>query len=186
MKTRRLFFALWPLPSMQQELAGAVGKALGALENGRMVPSGSLHLTLAFLGAVPEGSLKGLEELAAEAVRSAALPEARLEVTLDHIDYWRKAQLLCATSQHAPVAAGEFAESLKRALVAGGFTPDLKPFRPHVTLARKVLRAPHELSMARVAWSFADFALIESHTHASGSVYSVLASWTLCSGEGTS
>jgi len=182
---RRLFFALWPLASMQQELAAAVGRSLAALDSGRLVPVENLHLTLAFLGAVPEAALQSLEELAAASARTGAR-ETPLEVAFDRIDYWRKAQLLCAASQHASVAAGEFAERLKRDLVAGGFAPDLKPFRPHVTVARKVPRAPQALAMSRVAWSFSGFALIESHTRASGSLYSVLASWVLCGSEGKS
>jgi RNA 2',3'-cyclic 3'-phosphodiesterase len=79
-------------------------------------------------------------------------------------------------------AAARLAAALKTGLVAGSFTPDLKPFRAHVTLARKVSPGSdwqHELRMHSVSWRFTGFSLMESRTDASGALYSVLESWLL-------
>jgi 2'-5' RNA ligase len=173
---RRLFFALWPDRRMREALSAAVHATMIALPGGRPVPVENLHVTLAFLGGVPEASLPALLELA----RNVAPRAEPMLLTLDTIDYWRRAQVLCAAASREPAGAAAFAEGLKSALCAAGFRPDLKPFRAHVTLARQVRRAPPDAAMPPVPWSFDEFALVESRTLAEGSSYSVLESWTLC------
>jgi len=86
----------------------------------------------------------------------------------------RKAQARVA----APGAAS-LARLLSTAAAAAGFSPDLKPFRSHVTVARKVARAPRAIGMREVLWSFDEFALVESRTLAEGPVYSVVESYVL-------
>jgi 2'-5' RNA ligase len=179
MSTRRLFFALWPDASMRQELAHAASKAVRAA-GGRPVPIENLHVTLAFLGSVPEGSLATLHDIAQRVSIVGDLGPEVAAVTLDRIAYWPRSQLVCATATRASEGTRVIAESLKRELVASGFAPDLKPFREHVTLVRKVARVTRELHMPEVVWSFRHFSLIESRTNPEGSIYSCLESWPLC------
>lgn len=147
---------------------------------GRPVPAANLHVTLAFLGSVPERRLGELGEIA----RSAA-SSADLELTFDRLEYWRAAQLLCALPAERPAPMGALAQSLQDRLAACGFAPDRKrawsvgvnitsPFRPHVTLARKVYRSPRTIEMQPVTWSFTDFVLVDSKTRPEGAVYTVV------------
>jgi RNA 2',3'-cyclic 3'-phosphodiesterase len=76
-------------------------------------------------------------------------------------------------------AATALSAALKDAAAAAGFTPDLKPFRAHVTVARKVMRAPRECALRALVWRFDDFALIDSRTEPAGPVYSVVDSYPL-------
>jgi RNA 2',3'-cyclic 3'-phosphodiesterase len=176
----RLFFALWPSAAMQVELAAAASPAIGALRSGRPVPRENLHLTLAFLGSVPQSALQTLDEIA----RAASEPSTvvAVEVTFDVLEYWRRAQIVCAAARSAPHAASAFTAALKQKLTGQGFAPDLKPFRPHVTLARQVRHEPLALPLAEVRWTFRDFALVESRSRPGGSLYSVRACWPLYSG----
>lgn len=176
---RRLFFALWPSAPMQAALAAAARPTIDSLRSGRPVPRENLHLTLAFLGSVPESSVEVLEDAARRLDRTSALT-----VTFDALEYWARAEILCAAARSTPEAAA-FAEALKQALLAKGFAPDLKPFRPHVTLARQVQRRPSERTLAPVSWTFSEFALIESRSSPEGSLYSVVASWPLYRDEGS-
>ena len=181
--SRRLFFALWPDDAMQAALAEATRSLLSSCD-GTPVPPRNFHFTLAFLGAVPESRIAALTPIAARvalAFTSVAAggsadelsgSASPLTITLDHIDYWRKSQILCATPTAEPTAAIALAETLKRVLTEQGFAPDLKPFRAHATLARKVGRVTHERSMPSVRWSFGDFRLVESRTAPTGSIYS--------------
>lgn len=180
MNTRRLFFALWPTAAMQGELAAAVRVAMDSVRGGREVPRENLHLTLAFLGSVPDPAIVTVRESALGACRSCDSGPPFLELTLDAIDYWPRSQVLCATARQASAGAAGLAEALKQCLSAAGFSPDLKPFRAHVTLARQVTDRPSGREMSPVRWTFGEFALLESRTGPSGSLYSVLDSWPLC------
>jgi RNA 2',3'-cyclic 3'-phosphodiesterase len=187
--TRRLFFALWPDEAMRRAMADATCEAARA-SGGRPVPAANLHVTLAFLGAVPERQLPALAEAAAgsAAVPAAAGAAARgepLELAFDHLELWRAAQLLCAAPAAPPMPCAALAGRLQARLAERGFAPDLKssgpvgpgttrPFRPHVTLARKVQRPLRAMEMDPVSWRFADFVLVDSKTLPEGPVYSVL------------
>jgi 2'-5' RNA ligase len=174
--SRRLFFALWPDQAMREAMAHAIRKTAWA-SGGRPVPVANLHVTLAFLGSVAE---RRRDELAA--IARGALPGGNLELVLDHLEYWRVAQLLCVLPTEVPAAIEAFARGLQDALTVSGFAPDLKPFRPHVTVVRKVSRPGPMEKIDPVAWRFTELALIESRTLAAGALYSVVESYPLCGG----
>jgi RNA 2',3'-cyclic 3'-phosphodiesterase len=167
-------------------MAQATRKAARA-SGGRPIPAANLHVTLAFLGSVPEGRLPQLADIARRAVAlcgeavAAAADEPRIELAFDHLEYWRAAHLLCAVPAEPPARVAALARGLQALLTEGGFAPDLKPFRPHVTVVRKVSR-PGCAKMHRVVWRFTELALIESRTLAEGALYSVVESYALCSG----
>ena len=179
-RTRRVFFALWPGERAQEELAHAVAGALTSA-GGRLLPAHNLHATLAFLGSVPE---ERLEELAALARACAAAWEGgALRLEFGRLEHWARVAILVVTGEDADGRAHALAHALRDACVRGGFAPDLKPFRAHVTVARKVTRAAPERTLPALAWRFTSFALIESETRPSGSVYSVRASFVLGKGD---
>src|SRR5262249_38485268 len=154
--SRRLFFALWPDTPQQTAFAHAARKAVKA-GGGTPVPVANIHLTLVFLGSVPERRIADLSAIARRV--AAAFPQDALPLQLEfeHLAHWKKPQVLCAVPAEgtgSAAATARLAESLRREMVAGGFTPDLKPFRAHVTLARKVLRGSRELAMHALLWTY--------------------------------
>jgi RNA 2',3'-cyclic 3'-phosphodiesterase len=174
----RLFFALWPDDAMQAALANAVA-AIVREAGGRAVPATNSHLTLAFLGAVPQRRFEALRQVAAQVAYAFNSQELPIALALDTVEHWRKPQILCATASETSPPATDLAEALKHALTAGGFAPDLKPFRVHATFARKVRNVTGELHIKPVRWSFRDFRLIESRTAPEGSSYSTVEKWVL-------
>ena len=173
---RRLFFALWPDEPQRRALEHAAAKAVRH-SGGRPVPLSNLHVTLAFLGSVAAALLPELQRLARE--QAAALAQdAPATVTFTRLAHWKEAQILCVLAEEAP-GARALAVALQGATAALGLSPDRKPFQPHVTLARKVLRASAMPRLRPVVWHFDAFALIDSRTEPSGPLYSVIDSYPL-------
>jgi 2'-5' RNA ligase len=193
-----LFFALWPEQSLQVALADAIQDVVVA-SGGRAVPPGNFHVTLAFVGSVPESSVVKVEAVGAQVAAKAE--RAPLQLTLDAVEYWKKVKVVCATARMPQKVAARLADTLAHpaeriatalalSLTAAGFSPDLKGpgsvggntverFRPHVTLARKVMKPIRSIDMRPVPWSFTEFVLVQSRTEPQGAVYSVLESFPL-------
>lgn len=181
--TRRLFFALWP---DEAQRAALVDAAAGIVRHcgGRPVPAENLHVTLAFLGSVPEPRLPELAVIAGHAAALFPRDAVPIVVSLETLEHWARAQVLtaleCRDEARAPASgAAPLARTLSTETAAAGFSPDLKPFRLHVTVARKVARAPRASAIRPVDWRFDRFALLESRTLETGPVYSVVESYAL-------
>ena len=179
--TQRLFFALWPEEESRQALSRATAKAARSA-GGRAVPPANLHVTLAFLGSVPRRRLPEVTRLA-ERAAADCVEEVPLSLRFETLEYWPRQQLLCALASEEPPMATALAEALKDAAAAAGFTPDLKPFRAHVTVARKVTHMPRRSALRAVVWQFDAFALVDSRTEPEGPVYSVIESYALVKAE---
>jgi RNA 2',3'-cyclic 3'-phosphodiesterase len=181
--TRRVFFALWPDDKLRTALTHATHKAVRAC-GGRPVPAHNLHTTLLFLGSIGESRIPDLVALAARTASEAVAGRgSTAELVFDHIECWEKSGVLVATTSASSggghALADALANRLQQEAIRIGFAPDLKPFRPHVTLARKVKRVRRQLRMHEVRWPVAGFALVESVTLAEGPLYGVLGSWNL-------
>ena len=185
---RRLFFALWPDEAQRAALVEATGETVRGC-GGRPVPESSLHVTLAFLGSVPGPRLADLSDLAQRTAATFPGDALPLGIALQGFEYWAKPQVLAVLERGAPAdlaptsGASQLACALTTTAVAAGFSPDLKPFHAHVTVARKVARAPQLRDMPEVRWRFDSFALLESRTLPEGPVYSVVGSYLLGSAE---
>lgn len=180
---RRLFFALWPDEAQRAALVHATAKTVRHC-GGRPVPESKLHVTLAFLGSVPESRIGELSAIARRGAAGFPRDALPLVINLEGFEHWLKPQLLTVLERKEelgapPSGAAALARILGSETAAAGFSPDLKPFRVHVTVARKVTRTPPSSEMRKVQWTFDAFALVESRTLAEGPVYSVVESYLL-------
>ena len=174
----RLFFALQPTIAQNTMLTAYVAPLVAQLE-ARAVPAQNLHATLCFVGAV--------EEERVEALRAAAgsIRGRPVRLRFDAFEYWETPKILCATSSRDSSEATELAIALGEAAVAAGFAPDIKPFRAHLTLARKISAAqaatvplPLPLEPSMVMRSD-KFVLMSSRREDDVSIYSAVDSWPL-------
>jgi 2'-5' RNA ligase len=171
-----LFFALWPASALQQSFAETTQSVVLAA-GGRPVPPENFHVTLAFLGSVPDARISQVAALGADVASQVTQPG--LGVTLDTIEYWQKPKVVVATAglpaaESAPLV-NVLAGALKSRLTDAGFTPEETPeFHPHVTLARKIAHPIQSIGIQPVLWSFTNVALVDSRTEPKGSVYTVL------------
>ena len=116
---RRLFFALWPGPDALVAATAAVHRLVPP-GTGRPQRPDQLHLTLEFLGGVPEARLGSVLE-AGEAVAGSATP---FEIVLDRLEHWQRPQVLCLTASVVPEPLAALVRSLRTALAARGFEPE--------------------------------------------------------------
>jgi RNA 2',3'-cyclic 3'-phosphodiesterase len=127
----RLFVAL-DLPEPLRDGIAAWGREALADPALRPLPAASLHLTLAFLGYRPERDVGRLAEIVA-AIDS---PAPRIELRDPVARPPRGRARLFALPVHSPQAESLQA-ALERELVeARLYTPEKRPFWPHLTVAR--------------------------------------------------
>jgi 2'-5' RNA ligase len=170
----RLFFALKPTPEQNLALTAQVAPLLVGAQP---VRAENLHATLCFIGALAPEKLDGLRAAAAR------VHGRRVALSFDTLEYWEGPKVVCATTSEESEAARELAAALGEATIAAGFTPDIKPFRAHLTLARKVsgdlsVAFPQILVPPTIV-RCDRFELMESRRDESGSIYSAVDSWAL-------
>lgn len=164
---RRLFFALWPDDDARAELA-RVAESLELHHAARLVPPEKMHVTLAFMGNTSADQQSCFEQ-AADGVKGKPF-----RLVLDHFGHFPRPQMFWLGPTEYPEVLGVLVKRLVSALETCGFEPEQRPYRPHVTLARKVRGRP-ETGSASMEWSCDDFCLVES----AGGKYSVLRRWPL-------
>jgi 2'-5' RNA ligase len=164
----RLFFALWPPPQLRDALIHARGGLHGT--RSRWIRPVDLHLTLVFVGAVEA------QHLGCVAAAGDDVAMAPFELSLDQLQDWRRNRLRVAKPTKAPAALFNLVSQLQHNLLVCGFEPEKRPYRPHVTLARKA--PPIEPSRLDLSWQVFDFVLAASRS-SGGSAYQVLRRWNL-------
>jgi 2'-5' RNA ligase len=160
----RLFVALVPPPEVADEVARAVARLPSAIraELRRISPE-RFHVTLAFLGDVPDGHttplVDGLAPVAADA------PPMRLHIAgAGHFD--ERVLWLGLHGDLEPMRL--LACSVTEAVTASGLALQQKPHRPHLTVARprtsgSVLEAVQAMaSYDGPSWTATDLVLMRS------------------------
>ena len=152
----RLFFALWPDEAARDRLATLAGR-LAAQLAGKPVPAEKIHLTLAFLGEVGGGDARARD--AATAIRSRAF-----EARFDQVGSFRGAKVAWAGAGRPADALLELQSTLESSLRAAGFDLEERPFRPHMTLVRRISRTLAPGRIEPIAWTAREFSLVRSDT----------------------
>ncbi len=124
----RLFVALDLTEEIRRRLAGLAGGVPGA----RWTEPENLHLTLRFIGEVPEDQAMDIDAALAE-VRAPAFP-----LILDGVGVFgsaRRARVLWAGVERSEALA-HLQAKVESALVRCGLPAEERKFSPHITLAR--------------------------------------------------
>lgn len=166
----RLFFALWPDTELRQALRARLDGIAASIE-GKLQRPDQWHVTLEFLGQVPLGRQPSLRA-AADRVRHSPVA-----IEFDRVEHWRKPQAVCLVASRVPTGLAMLVEQLHAELAAEGFAIEARPFRPHVTLARKVRSAAGTPIEPPILWRADGFALVRSVTDPAGSRYEPLYWW---------
>lgn len=167
-KKHRLFFALVPDAAVRRQAHRLQQRLAGS---GRAVAADNLHVTLAFLG-MHEAAV--IPEVCAIASR---LEFPRCRVVLDRLGQFGHGRVLWLGAANVPEALREFQQSLVGALTAAGIGHDPKPWKFHLTLYRRLRKAPPTLGPVAIEWPLKGFELIESVGSKNGVEYHSIARW---------
>lgn len=167
-ETLRLFYAIFVPPELRPPLEEAQRKLKG-FRNWKATPPEQLHLTLMFLGEVPRGRLDETVQVGAVVARRVAPFTLHLGGT-GYFPPDGTPRVWFVKAEGAglePLAAG-----LREALPDLG---DPKPFKGHITLARRKGPAPRVGPVVfDLEFGVEGFTLVQSELSKQGSRYRVL------------
>ncbi|GAA5335078.1 MULTISPECIES: RNA 2',3'-cyclic phosphodiesterase [Thermus] len=177
----RLFYAVFLPEDVRRALVEAQEK-VSRYKGWKEVAPHQLHLTLLFLGERPEGDLEDLLALGHRLGRLHAPFPARIRGT----GYFPnegtpRVWFAKAEGEGFSLLAGALREGVsellgEEALRAGGD----KPFKPHITLARRKAPAPRVPPVVfGLEWPVTEFALVRSELRPKGPVYTILEKFPL-------
>lgn len=180
----RLFVALMPPKEVRRELAEMQSELEAAHPSGvQWVPPEKVHLTLRFLGSVPEADVLPIEDSVSAA--AACCPPLHLQVCGGGgFPTGHRARVLWAGLGNGDaIRLGDLVRDLERRLIALGLSPGDQVFHPHLTLGRA--RGRHGVSgMAdalanlgrrkAIPWQVAQAHLVRSHLSPAGARYEVI------------
>ncbi len=166
---KRLFFALWPDETTRQKCSDVIDKLSGL--GLRPVAAKNLHVTLLFLGNIDADQ----EAAVTAAADTLSVPSA-MSVTFDALSYWKKPAIYCLTGRRFDQSIAELAEQLAAIAFQYGIKVDERPFKAHITLARKA-RIPIDIEFKPIVWRSDAFCLVESCSNKDGVEYRVIKRW---------
>jgi 2'-5' RNA ligase len=150
----RLFLGLWPTAAMRNALL-AQADAWSWPEGARRSRPEGLHITLHFLGEVPATMLPLLH-------RELDVPWEGCELLLDQPQVWHGGIAVLEASS-VPQALLSLHGRLGERLVETGLAIESRPYRPHVTFARKATGARPPRDAAPLRWQAGPgYALVQS------------------------
>jgi RNA 2',3'-cyclic 3'-phosphodiesterase len=177
----RAFVAVFPPPEVQEALAGAA-RGLPIAGDVRLTPTANVHLTLKFLGEVPEDDLDQVAE-ALEPLREEHEPFEAGISGFGAFPSPKKARVLWAGVGEGSDRLRALAEVVEKSLEPLGFEREGRIYVPHLTLGRARGR-PVALETVERTSPVPSFPvrrvdLVQSVPGEDGVVYSTLAAYPL-------
>ncbi len=103
---------------------------------GRLVAAQNYHVTLAFLDDITPAQRANME------LQLEGIETEPFDLTLDEVGYWPDSKVLWVAPRNPPEPLLKLAQRCSRVANNAGISVSKRRFRPHLTLARRVLDAP--------------------------------------------
>lgn len=180
----RTFIGIFPPPETREAALSAARK-LSISGDVRWSKPPSVHLTLKFLGDVPEDRITR----ARRALEQACGPREPFDVKLSGFGGFpseKRARVVWTGVGEGSEKLVSLSASLEDALASAGFPREERGYVPHLTLGRS-LRRPVRLESAGAAaevpgFTVREVSLLESELSADGAVYTVIGGYPLREG----
>ncbi|MGZ4606354.1 MAG: RNA 2',3'-cyclic phosphodiesterase [Blastococcus sp.] len=181
-RSRRLFFAVDPPEQARADLRRALAPLQGAPGEPHWTAPDRWHLTLLFLGTVPDARLPDV--LAAAGPALAGTPPMSLRLAGGgRFGSLRRPQVVWVGLDGDVAALIELAERLRAAVRGLDLPVEDRPFRAHLTLGRWRAGRPADGTLSQrltgyrgPAWPVAEVRLMESHLGRDAR-YEAVATW---------
>lgn len=167
-ETARLFIALWPGPDLASALHAQC--SVRATDPGaRVVALQKVHMTLHFLGPVRRQRLPAL-------ACALQVPFEPFELRFSHCEAWPHGLRVAVPDTAVPPLIRLHA-ALGQALQGLGLPVEERPFRPHLTLARRSAAPLPAPVGPPLRWPVSGYVLVESQA-ARGGAYQVVQAYS--------
>jgi RNA 2',3'-cyclic 3'-phosphodiesterase len=171
-KSMQLFFSLWPSEALRTELTPHRLEVLRHC-GGRPSSHETLHMTLAFVGRVPEPRIAELIAI------GSGILQPSFDYKIDVAACFGKANVAWLGAQNPPDELMNLQATLQTAVLEAGFPNDPREFRPHVTVARGITQFVEPWLVDPVVWRVNQFSLIKATSTPHGVQYESLRDWSL-------
>lgn len=179
----RLFVAIEIAPEIREKITGYISRLKPAIANARWAHTEGIHITLKFLGNVPDTKRVAIENTL------RGIQSSKFSLSVRGVGVFpnaRAPRILWAGIESGPQLA-KLAALTGEALALLGFEREQRTFTPHVTLARfhdRSSKADVSAALSDPTPSFgtmtaAEFHLYESRLSPQGSQYFKLSSFAL-------
>ncbi len=164
MKSRRLFFALWPDHRQRDRMRDFI-TPVAKLVEGRAIDRRNWHITLAYIGEFPE---QRIDEML-DAKRAITVEPFRLR--FDRLEFWARPKVAALVAPTVPSELEQLVDALKECMSFAGLEPEQRTYRPHVTVVRNARPFETQRLAQAAVMEWSSFELVESVSEAGGVTY---------------
>ncbi len=164
MKTRRLFFALWPDRRQRDRMRDFINPVAKLVE-GRAIDRRNWHITLAYIGEFPE---RRIDEML-DAKQALSVEPFRLR--FDRLEFWARPKIAALVAPTVPTELEQLVDALKERMTFAGLEPEQRTYRPHVTVVRNARPFETQRLAQPAVMEWSGFELVESVSEAGGVTY---------------
>jgi 2'-5' RNA ligase len=164
MRTKRIFFALWPDDRQRDRLRDLIS-ALAKLVEGQVVYRGNWHVTTAFIGNFPEADIPALLAQATE------IEFEPFRLRFDRVEFWPRPKVASLVAPTVPPELQRLVDAQNALLADFGVPVEDRIYRPHITVVRRARPFETQRLAQPAVMEWAGVELVESVSQPGGATY---------------
>jgi len=123
---------------------------------GRVVDRREWHITLVYIGDVPDDQIPDLLE------RASRIQVEPFRLSFDKLEFWARPKVACVVAPTIPAELQSLIAALNSIVQDFGVVPNDRTYRPHITVARNARTFSTERLTQRATTEWSSFELMES------------------------
>jgi 2'-5' RNA ligase len=164
MSNKRVFFALWPDHDQRERLRDIINSVARTVE-GRAVDRRDWHVTLVYVGELPEEQVPDLLQ------RASQVQVEPFHLSFDRLEFWARPKIAGLMASTVPVELQSLIDTLRGIVLDFGVMPEDRSYRPHITVVKGARTFTTERLAQRATTEWSGFELVESISGPGGVTY---------------